>query len=138
MEQKRKIKASTLSVILEGSDSVHCYLQLEHTSCSLTLRFDQGDTAKLCGFPMDWGVHDCNVDYYNYDSPTYAELVQCDGVLDDGQPYISESDEKIILKQLKKSIENQFANRSLKGFKKPGSKEKITILSKIKNAIGEL
>jgi hypothetical protein len=105
-----KIKAQTLSVILPDSNSVHCYLEIDGESCNVTLRFDCGDKATVCGYPMSWGVHDVNVDYYNPESPTYAELVQCDGVID-VPVYVSESVEKAILKKLRASVSRQFRSK---------------------------
>lgn len=102
------IKASTISVLLDGSPSVGCsvYVNGEHTN--LTLRFDRGPKAQLCGYPMTWNIHDVPVDSYDSDSPTGADLFECDGIEDDGQPYISANDEATILGKLKNSLKRQF------------------------------
>lgn len=69
-----------MSVLLTGSDSVSAYLRLGRQRedmenyANVRVRFDQGDAATVCGYPMAWGVWDVNVDYYDYDSPTYAEM----------------------------------------------------------------
>ena len=108
IQRYKRIKATVLSVIMRDSDSCTVGLTVGDEYTNLTLRFDRGSSAELCGYPMNWGVHNVNVDYYDSSSPTYAELVEADGELEDGQVYISAEDEEWILKCLLQSIKKQF------------------------------
>lgn len=103
------IRASTMSVVMRDSKSVSCYVKIGKQDCNLTLRFDRDGVAMLCGYPMSWGVYNVNVDYYDYESPTYEELEigeQLDAIEHD--VYVSRTDEVKILKKLQKCLELQF------------------------------
>lgn len=129
-----KIKASTISVIHTDSTTTCCYLDVNGETCNVTLRFDRGDTAEICGYPMDWGVHDVNVDYYNCESPTYAEIE--DSGMDMPETYISADIEKSILKKMRTSIVRQFKS---KDWHDSCSKIRQTeIIKLIDNAISQL
>lgn len=130
-----KIKAQTLSVLLKDSNSVSIYLKIGKHDCNLTLRFDRGSAVQLCGYPMEWAIHDVAIDYYNSDSPTYAEMRDHDGV-DGHEVYISPEIEQTILRQLAKSLQNQFKDPMFKDYL--NEVEKKTALNKISRAISNL
>lgn len=111
---KNKIKATTLSVILNDSKSVHCGLEVDGEYINITLRFDR-DKPMLCGFPLDWGLHDDKEDEIS--RITYE---------DDFKVYISEYCEEKIIRQLKKCIERQFKSKDWK--KRTTAKKKKEIL----------
>lgn len=131
--KNQRIQATTLSMILSDSDSVHCYLKIGRESCNVTLRFDQGPSARVCGYPMSWGVYDVNVEYYNYESPTYEDL-ESEGLLDVPVYVSRETEEKILIK-LKKSIEEQFADPFWKDHSTPTEQRKTEILEKIQHRL---
>jgi len=131
-----KIKADTLSVILKGSSTVCCGVSIDGNYTNLTLRFDRGLKAQLCGYPQTWNIHDVPVDQYDSSSPTGADLQECDGIEDGGQPYISAQTEAEILAKLKRSVAAQF--RSKDWSKHCPKREQQTILRKIGRAIEKL
>lgn len=89
------IKASTLSVLLTNSTSVLCYVKIGRESCNLTLRFDRGEDAVLCGYPKQWAVHDFEEDQIPEEELSF-------------DVYVSAQTEKKILSKLLKSLEEQF------------------------------
>jgi hypothetical protein len=102
-----RIQAHTLSVIMNDSTTVHCGVDVGNEYTNITLRFDRGPKAMICGYPQSWDIHDVNTDPYDSDSPTGADLYEAD-MVDDGRVYISADTEIKILKKLKRSIEKQF------------------------------
>jgi hypothetical protein len=109
-----QIKASTLSVILEGSTSVHCYLKIGGDSSNVTLRLDRGDEAIICGYPQHVAVFDTYLEQFNYDSGTcYSafELQELDPKDFGYDYYIGPEIEIEILNQLIKSLKKQFKNK---------------------------
>lgn len=109
MRPIKQIKASTISVLLRDSSSVSCFLKIGSESCNVSLRFDRDGAAKICGYPMSWGVYDCNLDYYDHDSPSYEELDE-EGVQLDCPVYVSREVEIKILRKLQKDLEKQFSD----------------------------
>lgn len=103
------MKASTLSVLLTGSNSIHMYAKKGRESCNLSVRFDKGDEAMICGFPQDWLIHNVNVDYYDYESPMGRdiELDFKDGEYPQFTTYISPDDEIDILRAAIRGIKRQ-------------------------------
>lgn len=136
MKNEISIKASTLSVIHAGAPSVLCYVAIGEESANLTLRFDRGNRATLCGYPQAWDVHDVNIDAYDHDSPTGEEMYSAHGDID-GQVYISKQTERAILHKLKKCVENQFVDIAWVE-SCPPLREKLAILNKIERAIRSL
>jgi hypothetical protein len=134
-----KIKASTISVILPDSESVSCYLDVNGESCNVTLRFDRGSEALICGYPQRWAIHNEDANPYGDSEVTYADLVLADGEELDGYHdlYISAETEIQILSKLKRSIERQFCDFSWMDCR-PSIKRQLEILTKIHNAIEAL
>lgn len=131
-----KIKATTSSVILSDSVSVHTSVSINGESCNLTLRFDRGDKAQLCGYPRTWDIHDVPVDPYDSESPTGADLFECDGISSD-RVYISAETDKIIFQKLLRSVYAQFSDCSWMDCS-PSLKRQSEILTKIQNSIESL
>ena len=132
----KQIKASTMSVIMSDSTTVHCYLSVAGEDCNVTLRFDRGNKAVICGYPQTWDIHDVNVDLYDSESPTGADLYECDAI-EDGRVYVSADDEAVILRKLKRSIEKQFNDFSWMDCELT-LKFQLSILNKINNAVATL
>jgi hypothetical protein len=133
---KPKVKASTMSVISKDSTSVSCFLEVGGESANITLRFDRGEVAQICGYPMDWGIHDVNIDYYDSESPTFADLKEADG-LEEGTVYVSPETEVLILKKLKRSVERQFEDCSWMDHEL-SLEFQLSILNKINAAVERL
>lgn len=132
----KTIKATTLSVIMKDSETVHCYVRAHGEDCNLTLRFDRGAKAMLCGYPETWDIHDVNVDPYDSESPTGADLFECDAIRD-GRTYISADDEREILKALKRSVARQFRDPMWAEYGVT-KRRKEAILRKIQRAVDRL
>ena len=128
----KPLKASTLSVIMRGATSVHCYLEVNGESCNVSLRFDKGPKAMICGYPQPWIIHDVGVDAYDFESPTGAEMFEAEAI-QDGVTYISAETETLILKKLKACVARQF--RSKDWAESCPKREQIQILKKIERAI---
>lgn len=117
-----KIKATTLSVIMARSkekempESCNTYLSIRNKggaeeTANLTLRFDQEEYATLCGYPRDFAVWDEHTDPYADESMTMEEWVDdTEDFPENIVAYISRESEKEIFKQLKVSIQKQFAD----------------------------
>lgn len=136
-KRSKTIKASTLSVILKGSDSVHCYLEVNGESCNVSLRFDRGQRAIICGYPQDWYVHDVEVEQYNCESPVGREAYECDA-LPSGAVYIDAVLEANILRKLKRCVSKQFMDPFWKDYSTPNARQKKSILAKIERAVQRL
>jgi hypothetical protein len=128
-----KIKASTMSVILSDSVSCSVFVEVAGESCNMTLRFDRGDKAQLCGYPETWDIHDVPVDPYDSESPTGSDLFECDGISSD-RTYISAETEKTILKKLLRSVYSQFSDCSWMDCS-PTLERQAEILTKIQNTV---
>lgn len=133
---KKKIKAQTLAVVQNENDSITCGLYVGEEYTNITLRFDRGNKAVICGYPQPWLVHDVPVESFNSESPTGKELYSADGVDDEQNVYISESDEEKILLQLKVSLEAQFNDDMFKD--RLTKKQKQVVFKKMDNAIEAL
>ena len=90
-----KVKATILSVLMQDKDgklkSVTTFVEIKPKgkvaeSANLTLRFDQGTAATLCGYPIDWNT---------WDEP-------------DVDVFITKEIEREIFKQLEVSLQKQF------------------------------
>lgn len=131
----RRVKAKTMSVILSDSMTTTVWVEVDGESCNLTLRFDRGNNAVLCGFPMSWNIHNVNVDYFDQDSPTAEECIE-DGLELDG-PYISKEVEQMIFKKLLQAVYKQFSDCSWMDCC-PTVTRKNQIMRKIQRAIERL
>ncbi len=101
------MKASTLSVLLQGSKSVHVWAKTGRHSMNLSVRFDQGPAATICGYPQNAVIWDYQVEQFNSDSPTGREYLDDCGELPKGQFYVSEEFEIEILKAVIRGIKRQ-------------------------------
>jgi len=102
------VKSLTLSVLMSENSSIICGLYINNEYCNVSLNFER-DQARILGYPMDWGVHDVNIDFFNSDSMTYQELAEVDKESIANIPaYISKETEVEIFCQLKKSLKKQF------------------------------
>ena len=110
-----RVYANTISVLFTGANSINCYVRLGRKRedltnyANVTVRFDRGAKAEVCGYPQSWGVYDCNVEYYNYDSPTFEEL---DG--GDSEYYVDRETEVNILKGCMRGIIRQYSDPMFK------------------------
>ena len=101
------MRATTLSVLLDGSKSIMLGVKHEDEYVNLTLRFDKGEAALICGFPMEWGIHNITVDYYDHDSPMGLDF---EHMHEEDRPfkvYVSADDEIKILRAGIRGIERQ-------------------------------
>jgi hypothetical protein len=131
-----KIKTSTLSVIMKSETSTHCYLELNGDSCNVTLRFDRGDTARICGYPQEWLLHD-QTDPYDHDSDTTgADLFECDTIPEHVTQYVSKDLECSILQLLLKCVTKQFQDPSWSDSCDDATRQDV--INKIENAIKAL
>jgi hypothetical protein len=121
-----RIHADTLSVLTEGSTSIHCYLRIGaqqddmENSCNLSVRFDQGDAATICGYPQPWIVHDVPIDQFDSASIRGEEYMLDFLDLDDLREqtpftqYVSRETEIKLLNAVIKGIKRQAANDMFK------------------------
>ena len=127
-----KIKSNTLSVFQIDSKSILCGVEVNGNYCNISLRFDQGNEATLCGYSQNWAVHDENIEYYNYDSPTFEEC-ENEGIGEfDREVYISRKIESKIFQQLKKQLKKQFDSKE---WTKIPKKRQNEVFKKIDKAI---
>lgn len=104
------MKAQTLSVLLDGSSSIHMYIAADaENTTNVSVRFDQGDAATICGFPQAWLMHDQKVDEYDPSSPIGAEYIEEYGYSahDQFEAYVSAECEIEILKAAIAGIRRQ-------------------------------
>lgn len=113
----KTVYGDTMSVLLTNDKSVSCSIKIGKrikndgsNYANLSVRFDQGPIATICGYPHAWLLHDQNVDYYDYDSP-FGREVYLD--FEDGayegrfSHYISPECEIEFLKGVLKGIQRQ-------------------------------
>lgn len=102
MTKKQKtirIKAGALSLLLTSSKSISAYLQIGALRedmanfTNLTIRFDCGDCAKICGYPELWWLWDGDDD---------SQIEYCDA-----EYTITAKMEIKLLKKIKESIHKQ-------------------------------
>ena len=136
LNKTREIDASTLSVITKGSDTVHCWISVAGEDANITLRFDRGPRAMICGFPHDWVVHDVPDCIYASESPTGREMYECDAIPEDSV-YVSADTELELLRILKRCVARQFRDASWKNCC-PTPARKQSILNKIQRKINAL
>lgn len=136
LNKTRDIDASTMSVILKDSDTVHCWISVAGEDANITLRFDRGPRAVICGYPQDWYVHDVENDPYNSESPTGREFYEC-GAIPDGSVYVDAGTELELLRILKRCVSKQFKDPDWKDCC-PTPARKKSILNKIQRTINSL
>lgn len=130
------IEASTLSVLMSENDSITCGIELNAEYANVSLNLER-ESARILGYPIDWGVHDTNVVHGDSDSPTYEEVIEENGEEMDEMPvYVSKETEVEILTLLKKSLQKQFEDEMFKDELTDDQKE--IALAKIDKAIGAL
>lgn len=109
------MKASTLSVLTNGSNSIHMWAKTGRHSMNVSVRFDQGVTATICGYPREAILWDYQVDQYDSESPTGREWMEEVGELPlKEQFYISEQDEIEICEAAIRGIQRQAKDKMFK------------------------
>jgi len=144
-----RIKATTISVLMgndKGLGSVGTHVSVRNKGgaeegANLTLRFDQGDTATLCGIPRDWATWNEEINSEPGEETSYEDWLGMEGefpaaISDNIAVYMSRGTEKEIFKQLKASLEHQFKDIQFKD-KLPDDKKKLA-LSMMDKAISNL
>lgn len=139
-----RTQASTLSVLLEGSKSIHMWVKVGKETCNVSVRFDQGDAATICGYPQQWILHDYHIEEFNSDSMLGKEYVEDIGYeLEPGQVYIDEAIEIKILEAAIRGIRKQakdpmFKDHATKEFRLKcieACKRKIKALEEVSNEV---
>ncbi len=136
----KSIKANTLSVVMSPTDSVSCYVEIDESSCNLTLRLED-ESARLAGYPSLWRTWDEAIDG-DLEGKTYGEAEQdatIESFVDEIEAmdaYVSRETEKEIFSQLRKSLEKQFEDEMFKDQLTQAQKEEV--LAKIDLAIKNL
>lgn len=92
----KHIRASILSVILKNESSALVYLKIGVESCNLTLRFDRGPIAELCGYPSHWTLWTDDIDNVYSDGTKTTQ--------------IEKKDECRIMRQLRRALVDQFSD----------------------------
>tara|TARA_Y100000034_G_C6910321_1_gene424398 strand:- start:18204 stop:18632 length:429 start_codon:yes stop_codon:yes gene_type:complete len=133
------IHADTLSVLLSKSDSITCSVEIDEEYSNVSLRFDRGDSAEICGYPQEWVLWSDQVTEGSgntyHDAEMDPTIESFEHEIEDFV-YVSKETEKEIFRQLRKSLERQFEDPEFKDH--ISQKEKDLALEKIDSAINRI